>query len=84
MDAVCSPEVAEDLIVRMHRIKEPYRQNLIDWMQSCAGWRFTDLERDVPDFLDTLNPSVRDEYLLNLSMILDDAVRFFGTQPALS
>lgn len=84
MDVVCSPQTTEDLIVRMHRIKEPYRQNLIDWMEGHAGWHFTDLERDVPDFLDNLNPSVRDEYIVNLSMILDDAVRFFGIHSAAS
>ncbi len=69
---------AESLVDRLDSLREPYRGNAIAWIERCAARRFTDLGQDIGQFLDELNPDLRDEYLLNMSMILDDAVKYFG------
>jgi hypothetical protein len=69
---------AESLVDRLALLREPYRGNTIAWIERCAARSFTDLDQDIGEFLDELNPDLRDEYLLNMSMILDDAVKYFG------
>jgi hypothetical protein len=69
---------AEALVDRLDSLQEPYRGNAIAWIERCAARPFTDLGQDISQFLDELNPDLRDEYLLNMSMILDDAVKYFG------
>jgi hypothetical protein len=71
---------AEALVDRLDSLREPYRGNAIAWIERCAARRFTDLDQDLGQFLDELNPDLRDEYLLNMNMILDDAVKYFGIE----
>jgi len=73
-----SLDTAEALVNRLDSLREPYRGNTIAWIERCAARTFTDLNQDIGRFLDELNPDLRDEYLLNMSMILDDAVKYFG------
>jgi hypothetical protein len=73
-----SLDTAEALVDRLDSLREPYRGNAIAWIERCAARTFTDLNEDIGQFLDELNPDLRDEYLLNMSMILDDAVKYFG------
>jgi hypothetical protein len=69
---------AEALVERLELLSEPYRGNTIAWIERCAARTFTDLDQDIGQFLDELNPDLRDEYLLNMTMILNDAVKYFG------
>ena len=69
---------AEALVDRLDALREPYRGNAIAWIERCAARQFTDLDQDIGQFLDELNPDLRDEYLLNMSMILDNAIKYFG------
>ena len=69
---------ADALVDRLEALREPDRGNAIAWIERCAARQFTDLNLDIGQFLDDLNPDLRDEYLLNMSMILDDAVKYFG------
>ncbi len=74
----CLPD-AEALANRLEDLREPYRGNTIAWIESCAARKFTNIKKDVRRFVDELDPNLREEYLLNMSLLLDDAVRHFGT-----
>jgi hypothetical protein len=73
----CLPD-AEALVNRLKDLREPYRGNTIAWIESCAACKFTNLQADIRRFVDGLDPNLREEYLFNMSLLLDDAVRFFG------
>jgi hypothetical protein len=74
----CLPD-AKALVDRLDDLAEPYRQNTIAWIESCAARKFTNPQSDIRRFVDELDPGLREEYLFNMSLLLDDAVRFFGT-----
>jgi hypothetical protein len=71
---------AEGLVDRLESLREPYRGNAIAWIERCAARTFTDLDHDIDQFLADLNPDLRVEYLLNMSIILDDAIKYFGVE----
>ncbi|MEW6567178.1 MAG: hypothetical protein AB1449_03250 [Chloroflexota bacterium] len=73
---------AEALVQRINSLREPYRGNAIAWLEACTKQRIEDVSSDLATFLESLNPTVRDRFVLHTRLILDDAVRFFGEDPS--
>jgi len=63
----------------IRRLSEPYRQNTILWLERCTARPLIELDRDLASFLSELRTTEREMYISNLQMILDDALRYFGS-----
>jgi hypothetical protein len=66
------------LVERVDMLREPYRRNAILWLERCTRQPLTDVRRDLFQFLDGLTPSVRDRFVVQTKLVLEDAVRYFG------
>ncbi len=69
---------AEMLAEGITALREPYRQNTIEWLESCIQRPISDLPSDLRTFLRGLNPLLRERFVLNTTMILESAAGFFG------
>lgn len=69
---------ADTLVEHVNMLREPYRRNAIQWLEHCTRQPLTDVRRDLFDFLDGLTPSVRDRFVIQTRLVLEDAVRYFG------
>lgn len=72
---------ADHLAASIDTLREPYRRNTIHWLEQCTERRFENLGADLAEFLVALHPDMREVYFNSLKMILDDAVRYFGSLP---
>jgi hypothetical protein len=66
-----------DLVRRVNRLREPYRENTIAWLQSYTRKPINDLHTDISDFLRKLNPVACEYFLHHTGLILRDAERYF-------
>jgi hypothetical protein len=57
---------------------EPYRQNTIEWLESCTRRPMREPRTDLLMFLYGLHPVVRESFLRYTGQILHEAVRYFG------
>lgn len=57
---------------------EPYRQNTIEWLESCTRRPMREPRTDLLMFLYGLHPVVRESFLRYTSHLLREAVRYFG------
>ena len=57
---------------------EPYRQNTIEWLESCTRRPMREPRTDLLMFLHGLHPVVRESFLRYTGQILREAVRYFG------
>jgi len=73
----CS-RMADRMLANIARLKEPYRQNTLHWLERCADRPLADLPKDLAAFLRELHPTMRQVYVDNLQMVLEDALRHFG------
>jgi hypothetical protein len=67
------------LIDEIHHLREPYRGNTISWLERCTNRTFSNPDRDLIEYLDSLHPIVRDSFVCQVSELLADALRYFGT-----
>ncbi len=63
---------------RIQELPDPYRGNAIEWLQLCTQTQMIDLERDIENFLDTLNPAVRAKFIFQTGKLLEKALFYFG------
>ncbi|MGD2058172.1 MAG: hypothetical protein PVF85_01925 [Anaerolineales bacterium] len=63
---------------RIRELPDPYRGNAIEWLQLCTQTQLTDLENDIENFLDTLNPAVRAKFIFQTGKLLEKALFYFG------
>ena len=68
------------IVVRISMLREPYRQNAIDWLRYCTQRKLDILYPDLEEFLDELNPFVRNYFIRDILRVLDIAVRHFGIE----
>lgn len=57
---------------------EPYRQNTIEWLETCTRRPMREPRTDLLMFLYGLHPVVRESFLRYTGQILREAVRYFG------
>lgn len=57
---------------------EPYRQNTIEWLESCTRRPMREPRTDLLMFLHGLHPVVRESFLRYTGQILREAVHYFG------
>src|SRR3990172_5285838 len=58
--------------------REPYRRNAILWLEHCTRQPLPNFQQDLHQFMEGLTPSVREEFVIQTKMVLEDAVRYFG------
>ena len=66
------------LAAHIDSLREPYRQNAIQWLEACTAREINNLDVDLADFFDGLHPETRREYVSSLQVLLRDAVEHFG------
>jgi hypothetical protein len=70
----------EALVERVNSLREPYRQNAILWLEHCTRQPLRNFRHDLHQFVDGLTPSVRERFVIQTKMVLEDALRYFGEQ----
>lgn len=72
---------ANRLASRIELLEQPYRQNTITWLESCAARSLEDLDRGLVAFFAELDPTMREVTASNLEIVLEDALDHFGHRP---
>lgn len=76
-----SKEVAS-IIVRISKLREPYRRNAIEWLRKRTNHPLEVLYPDLENFLQSLNPLVRHFLTRDIVHVLELAVKHFGSEKA--
>jgi len=72
--------LAAELADEIERVKEPYRSNLITWLNGLAGREIVNLNGDLAAWLDELGGFLMiDQYSL-IRIVCQEAERYFGTR----
>ena len=70
--------LAAELVDEISRVKEPYRSNLLAWLEKTAGREITNLHGDLAEWLDELGGLLMiDQYTL-IRIVCQEAERYFG------
>jgi hypothetical protein len=69
---------AWSLAEKIEALQEPYRQNVLDWLEGCFQRPLHAPKADLTHCLVGMNPVVRDVFVQNISRVLDEALRYFG------
>jgi len=73
-----SKRLAAELSDEIYQVKEPYRTNLITWLNGLAGREIIDLNGDLAAWLDELGGALMmDQYAL-IRIVCQEAERYFG------
>jgi hypothetical protein len=68
------------MVERIQTLRQPYQGNAVQWLQAYMRRPIDNLEPDLEKFLGGLSPFVRERFVDHVIIVLDDAVRFFGTE----
>jgi hypothetical protein len=71
---------AARFVDQINSLQEPYRQNAIAWLRSCTQMPLDDLSTEITSFLLVLNPVVREFFILNTELVLQQAGKYFGLE----
>ena len=72
--------LAAELADEISRVKEPYRSNLLSWLEKTAGRKLDNLNGDLAAWLDELGGLLMiDQYTL-IRIVCQEAERYFGTR----
>jgi len=72
--------LAAELVDEIDQVKEPYRSNLIAWLNALAGREIVNLNGDLAAWLDELGGILMlDQYTL-IRIVCQEAERYFGTR----
>ncbi len=66
------------VVAQIESLREPYRGNFLAWLERFTMEPIGDLDSDLHKFFTRLNPVVREEFVAQTRLLLQDAVRFFG------
>ncbi len=70
--------LAAELAEEISKVKEPYRSNLITWLNGLAGREIVNLNGDLAAWLDELGGALMmDQYAL-IRIVCQEAKRYFG------
>ncbi|HEX9675414.1 MAG TPA: hypothetical protein VGA07_05500 [Anaerolineales bacterium] len=64
--------------MKIEAIGEPYRGNLLQWLERFTMEPLQELDDDLHRFFLQLNPEVREEFASEARRLLEEAVYFFG------
>ena len=71
--------LAAELAVEISKVKEPYRSNLLIWLNGIAGREIDNLNGDLAAWLDELGGVLMiDQYAL-IRIVCQEAERYFGS-----
>jgi hypothetical protein len=70
------------MVLRIEAIREPYRANLLQWLQRFTVEPLQELDADLHRFFLQLNPAVREEFASEARLLLEEAVYHFGLERA--
>jgi len=72
--------LAAELVEEISKVEEPYRSNLITWLNGLAGREIVNLNGDLAVWLDELGGFLMiDQYSL-IRIVCQEAERYFGTR----
>jgi len=72
--------LAAELAADIDQVKEPYRSNLLAWLNGLAGREIVNLNGDLASWLDELGGALMiDQYEL-IRIVCQEAERYFGTR----
>ena len=72
--------LAAELAAEIDQVKEPYRANLLIWLNGIAGREIANLNGDLAAWLDELGGFLMmDQYEL-IRIVCQEAERYFGTR----
>ena len=72
--------LAAELADAIDQVKEPYRSNLLAWLDKIAGRKIDNLNGDLAAWLDELGGVLMiDQYTL-IRIVCREAERYFGTR----
>ena len=70
--------LAAELVDEISKVREPYRSNLLAWLDKTAGRKLDDLNSDLAEWLDELGGVLMfDQYKL-IRIVCQEAERYFG------
>ena len=69
---------ARVLVDRIDALREPYRRNAIEWVESCVNESMSDLPRDMRRAMNKMAPVKRKEFYSQTVEVLEGAARHFG------
>jgi hypothetical protein len=70
------------MVSQIEAIREPYRGNLLHWLERFTMEPLRELDADLHRFFLQLNPIVREEFASEARQLLAEAVYHFGVQRA--
>ena len=74
--------LAAELAADIDQVKEPYRSNLLAWLNGLAGREIVNLNGDLASWLDELGGALMiDQYEL-IRIVCREAERYFGKRQA--
>ena len=68
----------QTVVMKIEAIGEPYRGNLLQWLERFTMEPLQELDDDLHRFFLQLNPEVREEFASEARRLLEEAVYFFG------
>ena len=66
------------LVERIDALREPFRKNAFEWVESCAKQPLSDLPRDIRRALRKMPPVKRKEFYCRTVQVLEGAAQHFG------
>lgn len=70
----------QTMVSKIEAIREPYRGNLLRWLERFTMEPLVELNGDLHRFFVQLNPVVREEFASEARELLEQAVYFFGAE----
>jgi hypothetical protein len=66
------------IVERVENLREPFRQNAIEWLRLRTRLPLANLQLDLDQFLREQDPFVREFFIKDTLSVLDLAVKHFG------
>ena len=71
-------QAAGRMVRTINQLREPFRNNTLQWLETCLAHPIQDVDEDLTRFFSELNPGMRESTISNLQRVLEEAVRHFG------
>ncbi len=68
----------ERIVERVDNLREPFRENAIEWLSRRTQRPLSNLQLDLDQFLEEQDPFVRDFFIQDTLSVLELAVTHFG------
>jgi hypothetical protein len=71
-------QAAGRIVRSINQLREPFRNNTLRWLESCLAHPIEDVDEDLTQFFNALNPGMRESTISNMQHLVEEAVRHFG------